>query len=245
MSLIEEARDFARQKHEQQQRKYSGEPYFNHLRDVAEAAAAAGLSDYAVAAAWLHDVVEDQPVTIGEIELKFGPSVAEIVAALTDTPTVKGGPNRAARKVMDRARLAAAGAEAQTIKCADLANNTSTIVMHDEDFARVYLPEKRATLQVLAKADPKMLKLAWTILENAEQYLGITDENIALGRRIHLRRRSVTEAEELAGVEGIEPSFAELEAAVLPLDETPMVMVLNDGIEPSSPVPQTSALPLS
>ena len=56
----------------------------------------------------------------------------------------------------------------QTIKCADLISNTSSIVDHDRVFAKVYLAEKRLTLEVLTAADPRLLDLAWVILEAGE-----------------------------------------------------------------------------
>jgi hypothetical protein len=48
----------------------------------------------------------------------------------------------------------------QTIKCADIISNTSSIVMHDPAFARVYLEEKRLLLERLTEADPRLLALA-------------------------------------------------------------------------------------
>jgi len=55
-SLIFGARGFARQAHMAQARHCTGEPYFVHLEEVANRVERAGLSDEAIAAAWLHDV---------------------------------------------------------------------------------------------------------------------------------------------------------------------------------------------
>ncbi len=90
----------------------------------------------------------------------FGKRVRDIVEALTDVPTVEGGPNRKARKAMDRARIALADADVHTIKAADLIDNTSSIVEFDPKFAKVYLAEKALLLEVLTKADPKLLARA-------------------------------------------------------------------------------------
>ena len=95
-----------------------------------------GLYENATAAAWLHDVVEDQPVTVADVANEFGAEVAMIVLDLTDTPAGKGL-NREERKAMDAYRLSRASGDAQSIKCADLISNTSSIVQHDPGFARM------------------------------------------------------------------------------------------------------------
>ncbi|WP_456670713.1 HD domain-containing protein [Bradyrhizobium sp. USDA 3240] len=164
------AREFAREKHAQQKRSHTGEPYFVHLEEVAGIVARAGLSETAIAAAWLHDTVEDTDATLPEICAKFGSGVAVMVLDLTDTPPGPGM-NRASQGEIDRRRLAAAGPETQGIKCADLISNTSTIAKHDPGFARQYLPEKRATLDILTKAPAPLLELARASLRAAEAEL--------------------------------------------------------------------------
>lgn len=69
---------------------------------------------------------------------------------------------------MDRQRLAESSREVQTIKVADLIDNTPSIVQHDPDFARVYLREKRDLLNVLTLADQDLVDRAWTLLREAE-----------------------------------------------------------------------------
>ncbi|HUG56776.1 MAG TPA: guanosine polyphosphate pyrophosphohydrolase, partial [Candidimonas sp.] len=109
-----------------------------------------------IATAWLHDCVEDCGVTLDEIEHLFGFDVALGVSGLSDVETG----NRAERKQKSRDRLAGCSGWIQTIKCADLISNTSSIVYHDPRFAVVYLEEKRLLLDVLTKADPRMLAIA-------------------------------------------------------------------------------------
>ncbi|WP_247455277.1 HD domain-containing protein [Bradyrhizobium sp. 174] len=168
--LINRAREFARAKHAEQLRNYTGLPYFTHLEEVAGLVERAGLSEFAVAAAWLHDSVEDTDTTVAEVTSLFGMAVAILVNVLTDTPPAEGL-NRDRRKAMDRARLAIAPWEAQGIKCADLVSNTSTIVKHDPGFAKRYLPEKRAILEVLTRAPPALRDPAWASLIDAERQL--------------------------------------------------------------------------
>jgi (p)ppGpp synthase/HD superfamily hydrolase len=171
-ALILKAREFAREAHKAQHRRYTGGPYFEHLEEVATIVAGAriGMDFAAVAAAWLHDVIEDQGVSPQLLQREFGSTVADLVVALTDTPAV-AGINRAQRKAADRERLSKASMAAQSIKCADLISNTSTIVKYDPGFAKVYLPEKRAILEVLTRAHPGLLHYARKSLENAEREL--------------------------------------------------------------------------
>ncbi|WP_024517110.1 HD domain-containing protein [Bradyrhizobium sp. Tv2a-2] len=171
MNIVDKARKFAERAHATQARKYTGEKYFVHLHEVAELCRQFGLGKTAIAAAYLHDTVEDQPVTHQDLEREFGREIAGIVRELTDVPAVPGGPTRKQRKAMDLARLEAAGADAQSIKCADLISNTSSIVRHDPHFARTYLPEKRAALTVLTRANTGLHALAWLRLLEAEKQL--------------------------------------------------------------------------
>jgi (p)ppGpp synthase/HD superfamily hydrolase len=105
-----------------------------------------------VAAAWLHDVVEDTGCTYTDIHMAFGADIAALVGWLTDVSQPQDG-NRAHRKAMDRAHTAEAPAEAQTIKLADLISNSRSIVAHDPAFARTYLAEKRLLLAVMTRGD--------------------------------------------------------------------------------------------
>jgi (p)ppGpp synthase/HD superfamily hydrolase len=168
--VILKAREFAREAHKAQSRRYTGEPYFVHLEEVAGMVERAGLYRNEVAAAWLHDTIEDTPVTVTKLTAEFGVDIARMVAALTDTPPGPGI-NHERRKAQDRARLAVALWEVQTIKCADLISNTSSIVRHDPDFAKVYLPEKRSMLEVLNRAHPDLQAQAWASLRKAENDL--------------------------------------------------------------------------
>ena len=159
MHMVERARVFATAAHAavKQVRKYTFEPYIVHPAEVAGIVGALeGATFEMVAAAWLHDVVEDTGVTIEDIRAEFGPEVAELVGWLTDVSRPEDG-NRAVRKAIDRAHTAAAPAEAQTIKLADLIANTRSIVKHDVAFARTYLAEKRLLLEVMTRGDAVLM----------------------------------------------------------------------------------------
>lgn len=160
--LVYRAMMFAMDKHKNQKRKYTNEPYFLHLAEVAGIVASVVWSEASytaermIASAYLHDVVEDQNVHDEVLRKEFGWMVARNVLDLSD---LEEG-NRETRKKLSRDRLSFCSHEVQTIKCADLISNTSSIVEHDPKFAKVYLAEKRALLKVLTKADRRLWDIA-------------------------------------------------------------------------------------
>ena len=160
-NLVENARLFATLAHQRidHRRKYSRQPYDVHLKAVAEIVASVSDDTEMLAAAWLHDVVEDTPATLEELEREFGPAVAGLVKELTDISRPGDG-NRAARKAIDRAHLAAASARAKTIKLADLCDNARDICAADPQFARVYLQEMSALLEVLGDGNAHLMQRA-------------------------------------------------------------------------------------
>jgi (p)ppGpp synthase/HD superfamily hydrolase len=160
-SLEQRAREFATKAHASidQKRKYTGEDYINHPMAVVDILRKVPHTEVMLAAAWLHDVVEDTPVTLQLLHEQFGPEVTELVEALTDIPS-SSSLNRSQRKQKDAQRLKASPAAAQTIKLADLIHNTQSIAAHDPKFAKVYLKEKRLLLQSLTKGDPTLFEKA-------------------------------------------------------------------------------------
>ena len=82
--LISLAERFARVRHDGQFRKGKAkEPYTNHLVEVAALVERWSDSESAIAAAWLHDTVEDCPPTsLAELESLFGKDVAEVAKTL-------------------------------------------------------------------------------------------------------------------------------------------------------------------
>ena len=87
--LIRKAFDVAVDAHKEQRRK-SGEAYIFHPIAVAKIVASEiGLGATSIAAALLHDVVEDTPVTVDEIERLFNPKVAQLVEGLTKISLVQ------------------------------------------------------------------------------------------------------------------------------------------------------------
>lgn len=173
--VIKRARRYATEAHSRinHRRKYSLEPYDVHLKDVAEIVASAGGDPEMVAAAWLHDVVEDTPASFLDIEREFGPELAELVMELTDVSRPSDG-NRATRKAIDRARLAGVSGRAKTVKLADLIDNCRDVCKHDPEFARVYLTEMASLLEVLAEGDQTLYRRAVAMLEKNAARLGLS-----------------------------------------------------------------------
>lgn len=168
--LVGRARAFAIAAHSAigQVRKYTHEPYWKHSEAVATWVAEATGDEKAIAAAWLHDVIEDTQVTADLIFGEFGREVGRLVLEVTDISRPEDG-NRKARKALDRAHLAKASPLGQTIKAADSIENANSIVKHDPDFARVYMREKRALLELLTDADPGLMKRAWDVVRRYER----------------------------------------------------------------------------
>ncbi len=158
-ALINRARRFATQAHRRidHRRKYSAQPYEVHLKSVAQLVAAVTADAETIAAAWLHDTVEDTEVTLDQIRERFGPGVAELVADLTDVSRPGDG-NRAARKAIDRAHTARASPRAKTVKLADLLDNCRDIRRGDPRFAKVFAAETRALLDVLREGDARLYR---------------------------------------------------------------------------------------
>lgn len=159
---------FARQAHEAigQVRKYTGEPYWLHPLSVARRVAEVSADEALIAAALLHDVVEDTPTPLERIEQLFGAAVARLVAEVTNVSRPGDG-NRSRRKALDFAHIAKASPAGQTLKLADLLDNIVSVIERDRDFARVYLPEKAQLLNALTEGDPRLLRAAQAVLATA------------------------------------------------------------------------------
>ena len=167
-SLADRAARFAAGAHARvgQRRKYSGEPYIVHPKEVATLVATVTSDQEMIAAAWLHDTVEDTDVELDDILREFGAEVAELVSDLTDVSRKEDG-NRKVRKEIDRLHTARASKRAKTIKLADLISNTRSIVDRDVNFARVYLAEKKRLLEVLGDGSAVLYGAALELYEES------------------------------------------------------------------------------
>src|SRR5258708_5427821 len=124
---ILDAARFAAEKHAQQKRKgENGEPYFNHLLEVAELIAASSreLDVELMMAAFLHDTVEDTGVTLHELEQRFGKEVSALVAEVTDEKSMP----KETRKQLKVENTPEKSPRAQTLKLAEKISNLRAII---------------------------------------------------------------------------------------------------------------------
>ena len=123
--LVRNALEQARADHEGQVRNGSGGmPYIEHPVTVAARLDERGYGEEVLAAALLHDVVEDSETTLDELREKFGDAVAGMVGALSDDETID---SYRERKAEHRSRVAAAPLEAMAIYGADKLTNVTTL----------------------------------------------------------------------------------------------------------------------
>lgn len=177
--LVARARDYGRNAHVRinQRRKYTLDPYEVHLKEVAELVASVTTDPEMIAAAWLHDAVEDTPTTFDDIEQTFGPGVMQLVMELTDVSRPSDG-NRARRKAIDLEHTALASPRAKTIKLADIIDNSLDICRHDPRFGRIYLAEMSALMKVLKEGDKRLYVRAQETLDTCTGRLGIDGKDV-------------------------------------------------------------------
>ena len=123
-NVIQEAKDFATKAHEGQFLKNaSAHSFITHPERVVRLVTDAGGTSEEIAAAWLHDVVEDTKVTIEEIKKLFGREIAELVDGLTDPDHFSEHPHRI-RKAWQAERVGDKGLGVKKVKLADQTVNT-------------------------------------------------------------------------------------------------------------------------
>ena len=134
---IEKAFEMGALAHREQKRK-SGEPYITHPIAVALVLAGLGLDDTTLAAAILHDSVEDTGITLDDLTAKFGPDVAAIVDGVTKLDRIHFDSKEAQQAATMRKMLVAMAKDLRVllIKLADRLHNMRTIDAVSEDWKR-------------------------------------------------------------------------------------------------------------
>lgn len=123
---------FAAEQHADQRRKGArAEPYFNHLAEVAAIVteATGGRDAALIAAAFLHDVVEDTPATGTEVEDLFGADIAALVAHVSDDKSLE----KAERKRRQIEKAPSLPSRAKQLKIADKISNLRSILTSPPD----------------------------------------------------------------------------------------------------------------
>jgi len=167
--LIRKAFDVAMDAHKDQRRK-SGEAYFFHPIAVAKIVASEiGLGATAIAAALMHDVVEDTPITVEDIEKMFNPKVAQLVEGLTKISKVQKEMNVSMQAENFRKMLLTLNDDVRVIliKIADRLHNMQTLETM-EDFKQVKIASE--TLYIYA---PLAHRLGLYKIKNKLEDLGL------------------------------------------------------------------------
>ena len=177
-TLVQKARRFAKLAHGLvlngegelgQRRKGSHEPYTKHLSEVARLVAKSGGDEAQIAAAWLHDVVEDTPIPLDHIRRVFGPDIAKLVQELTDKFTKHDYPglNRRQRKAKELDRLSKISDRAKTIKYADFVSNLESVSALGPNFGEVYTREVADALNRMQGGDEGLRSAALAAVDQA------------------------------------------------------------------------------
>ena len=208
--LVGRARRYATEAHARinHLRKYTAQPYEVHLKAVADRVATVTKDEEVIAAAWLHDAVEDTPATHQDIEREFGARVAALVSQLTDVSRPSDG-NRRRRKEIDREHLGMASDEAKTIKLADLIDNCQDICRNDERFGRVFIAEMAELLPLLRNGNAKLYEKAWALKDKWFKHWGLSPTSTIE----YEQSESSAATSDMLSNEGVRRMFAEIFSA--------------------------------
>ena len=157
-----------------QKRKFSGLPYASHPRQVAAFLRmyVDNVTDEMIAAALLHDIIEDTDITADDLRLEFSEEVVRLVVGLTNVTEYLPGTKRPllkrhARHQINVRRLAAECWKVKTIKLADCLHNIPDIIKNDKHHATIYVPEKRVLLDsALVGGDAGLWQTVDTIISD-------------------------------------------------------------------------------
>ena len=116
LPLTQAAIEFASEHHAGQRRRADEAPFVLHPIEAASLLERSHYPDHVVAAAVLHDVLEDTDVQRSQLEAQFGPDVAELVATVSDDPSIA---NPEDQKDDVRERVRKAGGYAPAVYAAD------------------------------------------------------------------------------------------------------------------------------
>jgi len=125
--MVKRAEIFATERHAGQMRKDNATPYIVHPAEMVASLKQCGIDhSYILAAAWLHDTVEDTNTTLDEIYDEFGPSVCGLVDVLTRRKPKQGHD-------IYNSRILSSNSAAKIIKVADLEHNMRTLEHLDKE----------------------------------------------------------------------------------------------------------------
>ena len=154
LPLIERAQTVAYFCHLGQTRKYTHLPYITHPFRVAKIIQDLFYTEAYVAAAYLHDTIEDCHISAEEFAEIFNPDICKLVVELTNVYTKDKCPsfNRKKRKELELTRIAGISPQAKVIKLADRLDNLLEIEGAEPDFKLLYCDETEVLLSVIGNA---------------------------------------------------------------------------------------------
>ncbi|HVU72436.1 MAG TPA: bifunctional (p)ppGpp synthetase/guanosine-3',5'-bis(diphosphate) 3'-pyrophosphohydrolase [Mycobacteriales bacterium] len=124
--IVQRAYEVAEEAHRGQLRK-SGDPYITHPIAVAEILAELGMDEPTLAAALLHDTVEDTPIALEAVRAEFGELVALVVDGVTKLDKIKGGEAAEAETIRKMVVAMARDPRVLVVKLADRLHNLRTL----------------------------------------------------------------------------------------------------------------------
>ncbi|SKB29678.1 HD domain-containing protein [Daejeonella lutea] len=179
--VLDQVTEFADRAHGEQTRKYTPDRYIVHPIRVMKMLCEYTSDISMLAAALLHDVLEDTAVTSDEMShflegIMLSSEVRKttrLVEELTDVYVKSAFPhlNRRQRKELEVARISKTSRDAQTIKYADIIDNCIEIVKYDRGFAGKFLYECREILSKATHGDKKLYEKAKLVLNDARTQL--------------------------------------------------------------------------
>lgn len=155
--VVQKALAYATEAHGEinQRRKYTDEEYIVHPIAVAKIVLRYIDDENVIAAALLHDVVEDTRRTQEDITREFGSVISSYVEMLTDVSKPEDG-NRKVRKQIDCDHTAKAIPVIKTVKLADVLHNAPSIIQNNRGFAYKWMGEKVSLMEVLTEGEPEL-----------------------------------------------------------------------------------------
>jgi (p)ppGpp synthase/HD superfamily hydrolase len=176
--MIENARDIAKIAHDGQMRRWGKEPYFCHVQRVAlKAALLPGMGDIDIAAAYLHDVIEDHAVRQGLVKeysrliiRECGDEVLQLVLELTNPSESLEFDNksREEKRAADWEHIRHVSNRAKRLKLIDRWDNVRSLVDAPSRYVQKYIPESRVLLELLKNADLSMAEELRAEIEKIE-----------------------------------------------------------------------------